>query len=103
MLRIRSIGAAVVFVLAVPLPALAQDAELDKIRNEIKQIKENYEKRIEALEKRLSEAEAKTGQAEKSAAAAEAAAASASNRTGENAFNPAVSLILQGTYARTSQ
>lgn len=103
MLGIRSIGAAVAFALAVPLPALAQDAELDKIRNEIKQIKEGYEKRIQALEKRLSEAEAKTGQAEKSAAAAEVAAASASNRTGENAFNPAVSLILHGTYARTSQ
>ncbi len=103
MLRIRSIGAAVAFVLAVPLPALAQDTELDKIRNEIKQIKETYEQRIQALEKRLSEAEARTGKAEKSAAAAETAAASASNRTGENAFNPAVSLVLQGTYARTSQ
>ena len=29
--------------------------------------------------------------------------AAAANRSGENAFNPAISLILQGTYARTSQ
>ena len=94
------------------LPALAQDAELAKIRDEIKQMKEAYEKRIQELEKRLTEAEAKAGKAEAAASKAEQTAAelrkpqpphAASARSGENAFNPAVSLILQGTYARTSQ
>ena len=102
---------AVVIALAVPLPALAQDAELGKIREEIRQMKEGYEKRIQELEKRLSEAEAKAGRAESAAnnaeqnaaAAQTATAAAASARGGENAFNPAMSLILQGTYARTSQ
>jgi len=89
--------------LAFAGPALAQDAELAKIRAEIDQMKQVYEQRIQALEKRLAEAEAKAGKAEKSAASAETAAASAANRTGENAFNPAVSLVLQGTYARTSK
>jgi hypothetical protein len=97
---------------------LAQDAELAKIREEIKQMKDTYEKRIQTLEKRLSEAEAKAGKAESTASKAEttatkaeqsaanaetATAAAASARSGENAFNPAASLILQGTYARTSQ
>jgi hypothetical protein len=98
----KLIAAAV--ALAFAGPALAQDAELAKIREEIRQMKDNYEKRIQTLEKRLAEAEAKAGKAERSAANAETAAASASIRpASEGAFNPAVSLVLQGTYAKTSQ
>lgn len=103
MFTLRSIGAAIALALAVPLPALAEDAELAEIRNEIKNIKDAYEQRIQALEKRLAETESKAGKAERSAASAESAASAAVNRTGENAFNPAISLVLQGTYARTSQ
>jgi len=103
---------AAVAALAVSGPALAQDAaELAKIRAEIKQLKDTYEQRIQDLEKRLAEAEAKAGKAQATASAAEqsaaqattAVSAAASARSGENAFNPAVSLVLQGTYARTSQ
>jgi hypothetical protein len=97
----KLIAAAV--ALALPAAAVAQDADLAKIREEIKQMKETYEQRMRALEQRLREAEAKAGKAESSAAKAEAAAARSTGRSGENAFNPAVSLILQGTYARTSQ
>lgn len=102
MFRSHSIGMAIALVL-IPLPALAQDAELAKIREEIKQIRQSYEQRIQALEKRLAETETKAGKAEQSAASAESAATAAASRGGENAFNPAVSLVLQGTYARTSQ
>ena len=115
MFKRNLIAAAVALVFASP--ALAQDSELGKIRDEIKQMKDAYEKRIQDLEKRLSDAESKAGKAETAAtkaestankaeqnsARAETAASSAANRTGENAFNPAISLILQGTYARTSQ
>jgi len=111
----KLIAAAVAFALTGP--ALAQDSELGKIREEIRQMKDAYEKRIQELEKRLSEAEAKAGKAEtaagkaeatagaaqQSATKAETAASAAANRSGENAFNPAVSLVLQGTYANTSQ
>lgn len=103
MFIIRSIGAAIALALTIPLPALAQDAELAKIREEIRQMKEVYEQRIQALEKRLATTETKAGKAEQSAASVESAATAAANRTGENAYNPAVSLVLQGTYARTSQ
>ncbi len=97
--------------LALSTPALAQDAELAKIREDIRQMKQQYEQRIQELEKRLAETEAKAGKAEAAASraeqgatAAEAATASAASaRSGESAFNPAVSLILQGTYARDSQ
>jgi hypothetical protein len=96
--------AAVAVALALAGPAHAQDAEIAKIREEIKQMKEGYEKRIEALEKRLADAEAKAGKAEQSASKAETAATAASVRpTSEGSFNPAVSMVLQGTYANTSQ
>ncbi|HKU69250.1 MAG TPA: TonB-dependent receptor [Burkholderiales bacterium] len=99
---------ATAIALAFSSPALAQDAELAKIRDEIKQMKEGYERRIDALEKRLAEAEAKAGKADREeksgAASAETAAASAPSRpASENSFNPAVSMVLQGTYASTSQ
>ena len=95
---------ALAVALALPGAALAQDADLAKIREEIRQLKGTYDQRIEVLEQRLKEAEAKAGKAEQSAAKAETAATQASTRTAsENSFNPAVSLILQGTYANTSQ
>ena len=81
--------------LGAPLAARAEDPELARIRAEIRQLKETYEKRIEALEKRLQETEARAGKAEE--AAGQAAAQASSRPAGEGAFNPAVSLILNGT------
>ena len=102
MFKRNLIAAAIAVAFAGPAPA--QDAELAKIREEIRQAKEGYERRIDALEKRLAEAEAKAGKAEASAAKAESAAAAGPGRTAsDSAFNPAISLILQGTYASTSQ
>ena len=66
---------------SAPLPARAQDAELSKIREELKQLKEVYEQRIQALEQRLKQTEEKAG----------------SRPAGEGAFNPAISVILNGT------
>ena len=92
---------AAAIALAFAGAAQAQDAELAKIREEIRQMKESYERRIETLEKRLAEAEATAGKtadgAARQAAAVQSAPAAAS------AFNPAVSLILQGTFADTKQ
>lgn len=76
--------------------ATAQESELAKIREEIQQMKQSYERRIETLERRLADAEGKVDKAEP-------AAAPAVTRGGEGAFNPAVSLVQQGTYARTSR
>jgi len=99
------VAAAVAAVLAVPGPALAvTDAEMKELREQVRQIKQDYEKRIDALEQRLKQAEAAAGKAQASAVSAEAAATSASTRpAGENAFNPAVSLILNGVLANLSQ
>lgn len=82
----------------------ATDGELAQIRDQIRQMKDNYEARIQALEKRLQEAETKPDKAPPAAVAAAIpppvpAAAPASS----NAFNPSVALILGGTYANLSQ
>jgi hypothetical protein len=76
---------------SAPLSARAEDAELMKIREEIRQLKEAYEKRIEALEKRLQETEARAGSAADSAAPT------------ESALNAGVSAILNGVYANLKQ
>jgi len=93
---------------SAPHAARAQDAKLSKIREEIRQMKDAYERRIEALEKRLQETEAKAGKAAASAAQAEStatqAAVQASNRPqSESALNPGISAILNGTYANLKQ
>jgi hypothetical protein len=72
------------------------DAEINKIREEIETIKDGYETRIRQLEQRLEKAEQGAGTA-KSAAPAQSAPASA------NAFNPAISLILEGQYNNLQQ
>ena len=110
MLKAVSIALAIASLLAGTLPALAQDSDLGRVREEMKQLQKSYEERMQALEKRLTEAEGRAGKAEQSASKAEqtatqaaAAASAVSNRTTENAFNPGISLILQGTWARTRQ
>lgn len=106
----RSMCCATVLAVAASaaLPARAQDPELEKIRAEIRQLRDAYESRIQALERRLQETEARAGKAEAAAGKAEdaanqAAVQASSRPSGENAFNPAVSVILNGTYANLSR
>ena len=82
---------------SVPLTARSQDTELSRIRDEIRQLRDAYEKRIQALEQRLQETEVRSGRAEP------AAAQTGARPAAENAFNPAVSLILQGSLAGSSR
>ena len=97
------IAAAALLALLIPGPAAAAtEDELRELRELVRQLKDNYEKRIEALEKRLSQAEQTAGKAEVAASNAQAsanqAAVAGSRAAGESAFNPGISLILNGTY-----
>ena len=93
------------------------DDDLKELREQLRQLKQQYENRIEALEKRLQQAEQAAGNAQVTASraastatkaenlasnaenVAQTAAVQASQRpTGENAMNPGMSLILNGTY-----
>ncbi|MEO5700298.1 MAG: hypothetical protein ABIS17_12845 [Casimicrobiaceae bacterium] len=89
-------------VLATSLAHAATDSELTEIREEIRSLKSQYEARIRALEDKLRAAEAAfaaLAHPRSSAATPPPAAASA----GIAAFNPAISLVLQGTYANLRQ
>lgn len=116
------IATAVAVALGAPAVAAAQNAELEQIRRQIQELKESYEARIKALENQLKSAESSARKAEESAAEAKAAAQKAETTAGraeqsagqaessavqaaqrpasQNAFNPAVSLILNGTWGR---
>ena len=83
-------------------PALgATDAELDEIRNQIRDLKADYESRIRALEQRLKDAETRAATPAPPPPAPTPAGAGGGGLS--NAFNPAMSAILTGTYARLSQ
>ncbi len=90
-----------------PNALAATDADLQSIREQIQQLKQNYEQRITQLEQRLQQAEANSRQAESVAAQAQAAAQqpirSGTGASSESSFNPAVSLILSGTYGQLKQ
>lgn len=85
--------------------------DLAGIRQEIQQLKASYEARIQQLESRLAQTEAATRQADKKAELADskaeqanqiAAVAAQPAPSRENAFNPAISLILAGTANHSS-
>ncbi|MGZ5102452.1 MAG: hypothetical protein ACXWGX_17800, partial [Usitatibacter sp.] len=78
----------------------ASDAELADIRNEIRDLKSSYEARIQALEQRLKDAEASVAQV---AAAPVAPASAGTSGSSMSAFNPAISAVLDGTYASFSK
>jgi len=79
-----------------PVARAAADADLTEIRKQIQSLKDDYEARIRALEDELKDAEAK-------APAPAPLPSSGGANTGLAAFNPAISLVLQGRYANLSQ
>lgn len=94
-MRIKSLAAALALL---PLAAsAASDADIRELRSQLKQLKESYEQRIGALEQRLAQAEAKPAQPQRAAPPA------VPRPAGESAFNPAVSLVLAGSYTRLSR
>ena len=106
-------GAAIAVLLSHSLSASAASApDLQAIREQIQQLKQSYEQRITQLEQRLQQAETTSKQAETVAAQAQATVQQVNatpaptpvvSAGGEGAFNPAISLILGGTYGTLQQ
>lgn len=89
-----------IMLFAVPGFAIADD--LGEIRNQIETLQKEYEQRIRALEERLEKAEAVNVQQQAEAAKADASEAVMAPGPGwvqekENTFNPAVTVVLQGS------
>jgi hypothetical protein len=109
-------GLVLALAVGVSRPAVADTAsDIQSIRAEMSALRASYEARLQALEARLKSAEvalppaaAASGARVAAAAAPTPAAAAAPAMAApappsSNAFNPALSLILSGTYARTSR
>jgi hypothetical protein len=109
---------AIAIVLAMALPAVVRaqtNPQLEEIRKQIQELKDSYDARIQALEKQLKDAETASAKAQTTATEAQSAAMQAKQAaeavqappptqpTSSNAFNPALSLILQGGYYNSSQ
>ncbi len=103
MFRSKILATAVAVAFAVPVAAnAADDAEIGSIRDEIKSMKDGYESRIRALEDRLRKAETDQKPARESSAAPTPAYAG-KPIISQSAFNPAISLILDGKYQNLKQ
>ena len=100
----------------LPFVAAADNAELESIRQQIEALRNEYESRIEALEKRLEQADvqaretgAEAERARQQAGAAATAIAAAEAATPGtlqekiNAFNPAITAVLQGSFNSYSE
>jgi hypothetical protein len=117
MLRAYFVSGAIALASVLPAAARAQTSQqLEDIRKEIQELKNSYDARIEALEKQLKAAEEAAAKAQSAATQAQSAAGqakqsaeAAAQGTGlkppasASAFNPALSLILQGGYYNSSQ
>lgn len=89
-------GAAVAAALALPLNAPASQADdIAELKQLIQQMKQQHEQQIQALEQRLQRAENRTVAVEQRV--------QTQPRSGDNSFNPAISLVLQGGIASYSQ
>src|ERR1019366_7364561 len=115
----KLVPASLALALVMPVGAFADTAsDVATLRQEMDAMRAVYEARLQALEQRLQKAEAALpAPAAPVASAAPVAAAApsippsvapaapvvASSGGGPNAFNPSMSLILSGLYARTSQ
>jgi hypothetical protein len=89
----KSLAMAALLVASYAAQAAGNDADLAAIRAQIAEMKASYEQRIAALENRLVVAEGKAAQA---VSAAEVSTTVPATQSSASAFNPEVSLILQG-------
>lgn len=103
----KFLASGIAMVLGAPLSAFGADsADIERIRAEIQSMKQSYEARIAALEQQLRQLEPRPVAGDAGAPAAVPAPVTAEKPAppvAPNAFNPEISLVLSGTYARLSQ
>ncbi len=104
---LRSITSTLACVgMCLPLTVLAADSdELSEIRQQMDALKRAYETQIKALEERLQKAEslAEENRAGLNDMASTQPTAGGDNQAPDNAFNPAISIVLQGGVNSYSQ
>lgn len=107
------LGLAALFPISFVSVAAESSPELQQLKDQITELRQSYEARLQALEKRIAELQASppvaaaTSPAPAPATPAQPSAAPATamggGQSSASAFNPAISLILAGTYANLSR
>ena len=98
--KLRFIAALLAATLCISTSAnAATDSDLAELRAQIRQMREGYEAQINALEQRLLGLEKNTRTDKPAVAYNESVAARTDKPAGgEGAFNPAISVVLNGAY-----
>ncbi len=104
------LNAAVVVALSLPVGAVsANPAGIAELRQMILEMKQQHQQQIQALEARVQQAETRAAAAEQKARSTEGKIVAveeqvqAKPRSGDNSFNPAISLVFQGGFSSYSQ
>jgi outer membrane receptor protein involved in Fe transport len=112
MMKRTLLGAAVAATLIIPPTAATADStDMADVKRMIEQMKADYEQRIQQLEQRLEQAEANTAKAQETAQKAAQQPSATEPKpakglgaiTSGNAFNPQISVILDGNYYHDNQ
>lgn len=115
MFKPKLISGAIALAMVGSAAAQAQtNPQLEEIRKQVQELKDTYDARIRALEKQLKDAQDAAAKAQTTAAeaqnaagqarqSAEAAASQVKPPSSASAFNPALSVVLQGGYYNSSQ
>jgi hypothetical protein len=98
----KPIAALVAMACIAHAPGARADDDAAALRAELQSLKSDYETRVAALEARIAQLE-NTASAAEVVAAEATPPAPATAASGASAFNPAISVILAGTYADTSR
>lgn len=109
----KILSAAIAVALNIPVSAFSSEStDIAELKQMLLEMKQQHEQQIQALEKRVEKAEARAISAEKKVETTETKVAaveeqvqtkSSSQAAGDNSFNPAISLVLQGgisTYSK---
>lgn len=106
----KLLSAAIAVALTSPVTAFAADSsDIAELKRMILEMKQQHEQKIQQLEKRVQQAEARASAAESKVETTESKVAAVEEKvqartsTGDNSFNPAISLVLQGGMATYSK
>jgi hypothetical protein len=81
----------------------AQESDIDKLRQELLALKNQYLEKIQALEQRLQDAEQQVEETQADTQDLSIELSQQANRTAPNTFNPGIGVVLNGQYLQQSR
>jgi len=100
MFKIKTAASAALIAVLSASPALAADADVNALRNEVEKMRQAYEQRINQLEAKLNQLEGNRAQV---GTTANTPPATSRRRIADNSFNPSIGMILNGQFRQYSQ